>query len=157
MTISRFCVYNTVDNNSGIKPESVRRNMEFIAWMPEYELGIEEIDKQHKKLCGIINDVCSAVAEHSEESEIFKLLDELLDYTQYHFKSEEQFLQQYNYPGFEEHKAEHDRLSSIVMDKEKEYISMGDPFSPDMMNYLKEWFLKHTQGTDRKYLPFIKK
>jgi hemerythrin len=38
------------------------------------------------------------------------VVDELIDYTQYHFSTEEKYMLEYAYPGYEQHKAEHEEF-----------------------------------------------
>ena len=63
-------------------------------WNEVYELGISEIDLQHKKLIDISNDLFDVVTKGDENFKISmsKILKNLTDYTVYHFTSEEQFM-----------------------------------------------------------------
>ena len=81
-----------------------------IEWTKSLSLGIDQIDKDHESLVGIINRFDDAVKlEHGKEI-IGEILSELSDYVGYHFDHEEQFMRRYHYPGANEHIALHANL-----------------------------------------------
>ena len=61
----------------------------FFTWKDEYSVGIDSIDQQHKNLFSIVNEFHSAVKQKSNKSEIFSILNKLIQYTEAHFKDEE--------------------------------------------------------------------
>ncbi len=131
--------------------------MEFIVWKADYDLGLEMIDQQHRRLAQLINqlyDLLGGVGP--QKKEVLRILDELISYTQYHFTAEEDLMQKHEYTGFTDHRAEHVRLTQQVIRKREEYLSMGSEFDSDLLHFLRDWLLKHTQSTDRKYLPCVK-
>ena len=66
-------------------------------WKKEYNLNIEEIDKQHKKLMEIGKRAYDIAIIDDGYDEIMTIIDELLEYTKYHYKYEENMLKGYNY------------------------------------------------------------
>jgi hemerythrin len=130
---------------------------DFIVWKSEYNFGIFEIDMQHLKLAGLINKLHESRGESQEEKVVSKILDELILYTQYHFEAEEASMEKYGYPGLAEHKMEHAALTAKVIEKKQEFIKIGIDMTMELLLFLKDWFLNHTQGSDRKYIPYILK
>ena len=63
-------------------------------WNEIYELGIPEIDLQHKKLISISNELYDVATKGDVNLKITmsKILKNLTDYTVYHFTSEEEFM-----------------------------------------------------------------
>ena len=63
-----------------------------IEWNDEYLLGVPEIDKQHKKLIAIANELYDVVTgdESALKEKMPSILKELTDYTEYHFSNEEE-------------------------------------------------------------------
>jgi len=130
-----------------------------IVWREEYSVGYEAFDEQHKKLINILNQIQPLLNNDdlSDEQlyvEISDILTKLLDYTEYHFESEERLFNKYNYNAVEEHKDLHHRLfmkitellGNLVLDDDlRGVISKTDV-------YLKEWLLNHIQGADQKYI-----
>jgi hemerythrin-like metal-binding protein len=63
--------------------------IDIIPWNDNFNTGIASIDKQHKKLVDIINELATQFAYNSNNIDINNIFDELIDYTNYHFDSEE--------------------------------------------------------------------
>lgn len=81
-----------------------------ISWNEAYELDHEKIDKEHKKLFSLANDIYSC----DEDIESIKsILKELIKYTKFHFANEENYMKSINYSGLEDHKKIHE---SVVTD-----------------------------------------
>jgi hemerythrin len=130
--------------------------MDIIEWNPRYELGFAEIDKQHLEFAKRINNLHQAMRDRSPKNTIKKVLDDVVSYTQFHFKYEEDLMEKNNYREFVRHKSEHEKLMSQIEEKKMQFLKLGHELDMELANFLKKWFLDHTQNADRKYLPFIK-
>ena len=71
--------------------------MELIKWTKEYELGIKEIDNQHKGLVIIINELFELMSQGKAKAKMNEIFDHLTDYTKKHFKDEERIMFLNNY------------------------------------------------------------
>ena len=61
----------------------------------EFETGIEFIDEQHAKLFEIANETYNLLMNDfkiDKYDEVIELLVELKDYTKFHFKQEEEYM-----------------------------------------------------------------
>jgi hemerythrin len=79
-------------------------------WKQEYELGIKEVDKQHKELFDIGNELYSFTICNSNvdrHDDIKNIIEKLISYSEEHFKYEEFFMESHDYPDLKEHKNEH--------------------------------------------------
>jgi hemerythrin-like metal-binding protein len=128
---------------------------DLIVWTNKYSVGCNYIDDQHKKLVQIINELNSAFLSSSERSIISKVLQELVDYTKYHFEAEEKLMEKYGYPNLENHKKIHKQFVDKVVEFSKRYELGDDVVGYDMLNYLKDWLLNHIMGTDTDYAKMI--
>ena len=86
-----------------------------VEWNDGLSVGVELIDDQHKLLIGKIDNLAKALEEHKDANETMKILDFLMDYTEFHFGTEEMHMQKYNYPGYEKHKLEHEKFKKILI------------------------------------------
>jgi len=128
----------------------------FIKWTDNLSVGIDIIDNDHKKLLGMINQLQTAVHYQTDETLVESTLNDLINYTKYHFSHEEKLLQQNNYPGFDAHKKQHEAMIKQIMQFVNEYrIDETRPIE-DIILYLKTWLINHIHGSDQKYVPFIK-
>jgi hemerythrin len=127
-----------------------------IKWSDTYDLGLEEIDEQHRSLLDLINKIWQAIVDRSDKSVVFGLLEELEKYTLAHFVAEETFMRVTDYPGFPEHKVEHQKFVARIA-VEKKRALLGESLSLDLMHFLRDWLVDHILVSDREYANFIEK
>ncbi|GBG56671.1 bacteriohemerythrin [Sporomusaceae bacterium FL31] len=91
-----------------------------ITWKADYSTGIAQIDDQHKKLLEIAGNALALLKNDlyvDKYDEIIAILEELKNYTVYHFDSEEAYMLSIGYKKFLSHKVEHvafmDKINSI--------------------------------------------
>jgi len=128
----------------------------FIAWDDKLSVGIAMIDDDHKKLINLINNLQTAVLYPTGETYERQALKEVVDYTVYHFKREEELMQKYDYPDFEAHKKTHHAMISKVGEFMDAYENNRDATINELTLYLKTWLIKHIAGTDQQYSEFLK-
>lgn len=130
--------------------------MAFFGWKDEYSVGIKKFDDQHKRIVGYLNELYEAMNKGKGKEALGEVLKGLLEYTRTHFLAEESLMKMYNYPGYEEHRAKHEKMTLHVIGLVKKYES-GEITSPiQITNFLKDWLGKHIMGTDNAYGPFLK-
>jgi hemerythrin len=85
-----------------------------LAWSEEYALGIPRIDEHHRELFRCIGALHEALMAGQPSGEVTRILDFLADYTQYHFRAEEELMAQHGYAFLPQHRAEHQALVQQV-------------------------------------------
>jgi hemerythrin-like metal-binding protein len=129
--------------------------MAFISWDDSYSVHVREIDDQHRKLIDMINSLHEAMKEGRGRNVIGTILDEMSDYAAVHFDTEEKLFEKYRYPGKSDHKQEHDAFVGQVIDFRKKYSRDELFLSLEVTDYLRNWLLRHIQGSDMKYSSFL--
>lgn len=129
--------------------------MAFMDWGPELSVGFEEIDNDHKKLIELLNSLSDAVAMALEDAVVGQFLEDLLSYTMWHFRHEEQLMQTHGYPEFLEHETQHGKLAETVADLQRRYREAGQDVAAEAMSFTKAWLTNHVLGTDRKLGAFL--
>jgi hemerythrin len=129
----------------------------FIEWNERYSVHIEEIDSQHKKIFSIINRLHDAMKARKGQDVIGSLLGELVDYTYYHFATEEKYFRLCNYLHFDVHKSEHDLMRNLVAELKRKFDADTGTIILEVMELLKDWLSDHVLGSDQKYGPFLNK
>lgn len=129
-------------------------------WKDKFNTGIEEIDKQHKRLFEIgseLYNLGSADDDVDHYDGIVALINELKDYTVYHFNYEEECMQKANFSQIEEHKMEHQRFIDKLNETEAKDIDMNQKqVLLDMIEFIINWVSGHIVATDFKYIDTFK-
>ena len=129
--------------------------MPFIDWTNKNAVGVAEVDAQHQKLFELLNRLHESVVQGKEQSELFAILDELIDYTVYHFKTEEDLFLKYDFPGYQEHKDVHDELTRTAVDLQQQLREGSAVLSFELLDFLNSWLIDHTLGLDQEMGPFL--
>jgi hemerythrin-like metal-binding protein len=126
-----------------------------VDWKDEYSVGIESIDQQHKKLINLINMLQTSVDYSTGEEFERECLAAVVDYTKTHFVYEEGLMSQYGYPDFEAHKAQHQKMINKVDELLSAYEERPESAMQDTLDFLKQWLIRHINGTDKQYSEFL--
>jgi hemerythrin len=127
--------------------------MALFDWNDSFNTGIKEIDEQHKKLVSIVNELHEAMRQKKAKEVIDKSLVELMDYTVYHFSTEERAFDAYGYSGSAAHKKAHAEFVAKVRDLVERQKRGELMLSVEVFNYLVTWVQEHILGVDKKYVP----
>lgn len=127
-----------------------------IEWGPEISLGLKTIDSEHIILINLINDLYDGFQNGRSKDIMSKVLAELINYTQTHFGHEEKIFLETNYPDRENHIKEHRALVKRVLEIQEKFDSGSEVLTQDVMQFLKNWLVKHILGTDKKYCPHMR-
>jgi hemerythrin-like metal-binding protein len=128
----------------------------FFAWNSSYSVGCVTMDQEHKRLVEMINNLYSAMRQGHGNEAIGPILDGLVEYTGTHFAHEERLMKETGYAAYDEHKLEHDSLTGQVLEIQAKYRSHA-VLSLEVMSFVKDWLVKHIQGSDKRYGPHLVK
>ena len=131
--------------------------MAWMEWTQEYSVDIVKIDDQHKKLIGIINELYEALTiEGGKKEAINKVINELYDYTQYHFSAEEELMRKFSYPQYINHKSAHDNFIMKVVEFQDEYRQGRIlVLNVEIIQFLRDWLFNHILTVDKQYSSFF--
>jgi hemerythrin len=128
--------------------------MTFMTWTKEMSVGVASLDDDHKKLIGIINELHDGIVAGHKKEILAAVLDQLVDYTKFHFTKEEELFLKTKYLGASTHMMEHasfvSRITNLQERLKSAPVAMLDL---ELMSYLRNWLLTHIQGSDKKYGP----
>lgn len=117
-----------------------------------YLTNIPIIDKEHRELFRIIGDVYRVMTDEmafDKYDEIMRLLDELKEYTKFHFQDEEIYMESIHYGGLEAQKRAHEAFVSRLEEMDLDQIDENQQETlEDMMEFLTEWLVNHIIHSD---------
>ncbi len=125
--------------------------MTFWPWSKELEVGIGEIDEQHKWLVDTTNELHDAMEAGANRQQVGDILEALMDYTMNHFIVEEDLFNRLGYPETEAHKAEHNKFTDEIMALIERHES-GASAGEETLTLLKEWLTHHILKVDKAYV-----
>ncbi len=105
-------------------------------------------DAQHQQLFQLIDDIHS----HEVDDSIFQ---RLFDYAENHFKLEEAYMQQLNFPGTEAHIRAHDKFREELKIMLRDCSGYDEKFRQALSEFLSQWLKSHVFGIDKKLEQFI--
>lgn len=85
--------------------------MSLIDWSDKFSVNVREIDEQHRKLINLINTLHGAMKAGKSVGVIAEVLQELAEYTDYHFSTEGGYMTMHGYPAYHQHKAKHGKFA----------------------------------------------
>jgi hemerythrin len=123
----------------------------FFQWSPDLSVNVDKIDEQHQELFVRINGFLEAVLIGEGIEQLGGIIDFLLEYVDLHFRSEEYFMEQYQYPLYEAHKTEHERLTGEVMQvaQKIKVTQLGRDVVTGLITLMGNWIVEHVQKMDK--------
>ncbi len=130
---------------------------DILAWVPEFELGVEEIDLQHHYFLNLINRLEHALQHGDDHQKQVALLRELNAYVKFHFISEENMMRFANYDRLLEHQKHHYELIDKLNARESGLnVRYNAEEAHAVVEFLVEWFTAHTTGEDLQFAEFLR-
>jgi hemerythrin len=131
--------------------------MQRIEWTPNLSVGVPLIDEQHRSLIGRIRDLAAAVEEYQGISEVTKTLSFLVDYTDYHFSTEEKHMHANAYPGLAFHRGQHEEFRRTLANLEGDFQEEGSSqaLASSIRTFLFDWFVAHIERVDKGFGEFL--
>jgi len=125
-------------------------------WSEDYSMKIPSIDAQHKKLVAMLNDLYAGMMSNASREAASATLEGLTEYTLTHFAYEEELFRQYGYEHSEQHEKEHRALVEAVVAFKQKFDAGEASINMELMNFLKDWLIKHILGSDKRYSRFLR-
>ena len=128
--------------------------MALMVWSKDLDTGIGVIDAQHQRLLGIINQL-RAARGRDDRQVVSEALDNLVDYTLFHFAFEETMLEQANYALTEDHRRLHAAFVVRVEDQLARFRA-GQDVSEELEQSIAQWLFRHIRIEDHAYVQDVK-
>ncbi|MBD3218447.1 MAG: bacteriohemerythrin, partial [candidate division Zixibacteria bacterium] len=129
----------------------------FVSWDQSLSVGQADLDKQHKNILHILNQLHAAMNIESERKNLSRHLENLGSEIGRHFHAEEELMTEIDYPHLEDHQKAHRKLIKQVRSlqiwtkQERAMTARKD------LRLIKSWLIDHIKFIDMKYARFIAK
>ncbi|MBT8439026.1 MAG: hemerythrin family protein [Gammaproteobacteria bacterium] len=128
-----------------------------IEWNEEITSGIDEIDRQHKQIIGLLNQIVYFFETSDSSKELISSLLEFSKVIHEHFDFEEKLLAQYGYKDLKNHKAGHEEISDMINSVVMPAMLDDEADIPaEPIISIVRWFENHLKTEDARYFKSIK-
>jgi hemerythrin len=129
-----------------------------IEWDEEMNVGIPEIDEEHRPIIQLINELNRSITEGKSPAEIKRRLQLIVDDAVRHFSQEEILFQEWQYPDSAGHARMHAHILNALQGIKAEFIPYGlDSSWVDVGLRIKRILIDHFQNEDVKYVERYRK
>lgn len=129
--------------------------MAFLEWNEKYSVNVGRFDGAHQRLIDIINRLHDAMSAGKGSSILNPLLAELREYTETHFREEEELMGRHQYPELEQHRELHRVFERKLVEFEMKLAEGRVMISLEVMSFLRDWLVEHILRIDKKYSNFF--
>lgn len=119
----------------------------------EFKTGIDFIDEQHRVLFEIADKTYNLLKNDftlDKYDKIVALLEDLRNYTAFHFNAEEEYMKSINYKRMFTQKVEHDAFIKRINDVDFSKIDENqDEYIVNILQLLNDWLTGHIFENDK--------
>lgn len=127
----------------------------FVEWNDYLKIDVKELDSHHKRLTDVANNFYNIVLSGRNNIAVEeKVLQDLFDYGKEHFVAEETLMRRNAYPGFNEHKTEHNEHTSGLVELYQRHQS-GQLLGRAILDFIKKWLKSHILKADKELGLFL--
>lgn len=127
-----------------------------LEWHDGLNIGVPELDAQHRDLIRMINAILESLKKGSQEEAVDKLLIQLREYTVHHFNSEEKYMERIEYPDLNRHRQIHKQLKDRVKFLQSARFRKERVEWSEMKELLLGWLINHILHEDYKIAQYVK-
>lgn len=126
--------------------------VDIFPWNENFNTGLPKVDEQHHKLVQLLNLLASHVTFQTDIPRLNSIIDELVDYTVYHFQTEEAIWHEYLAGDSLEskHLAVHDSFTATILKlKAEKDTKSAETIIEEVLSFLARWLAAHILEDDR--------
>lgn len=120
-----------------------------LSWTDDLATGIEDIDRQHQRIIDFIGRFEEMPAYQTKAA-----LLEVRSYLVFHFRFEEDLLEEAGYKFARAHKKVHELMIRRLTTLQRK-LRAGEDINTELGDLLRNWVYGHIQHDDAAYLPTV--
>ena len=120
-------------------------------WSDDYKIGVAKIDEQHYELFKMVTGLFAINESNVDENLVKQTISYMVEYALKHFEDEESVQVEFMYPGFENHKQQHEDFKStirVMAGLFEQGFSFG--LFDSLRRVLNLWLKSHVSNSDKK-------
>lgn len=113
--------------------------------------GPPSIEAEHRLQVSLVGALEELLQQGKDPALISRTMSQLAEFTNVHFLSEELVMRVYLYPLYEEHRAEHGRLTSELADLQRRVSAADHAVALAGVQMLRSWLDDHIRSLDEAF------
>lgn len=129
----------------------------------ELVLDIPEIDEQHQTFHELMSKIGQVVPDmykpmgDDQVDDVIDVLYDLREFAMLHFRTEEDYMSEVDYPELEQQISEHERFLTDLTRMEAELMNGSAIPAIKVFNFLNDWYQDHIRNLDKPFGEFYSK
>jgi hemerythrin len=124
--------------------------MSLLQWKPQYSVGIQSMDDEHREMIDLINATYEKLKSDADADQVEEYLGEILSTISMHFALEEKIMRNAAYSEFQAHKDDHEVLLDRLRDLMDDFFVDPAGGSDRLEQGLSDWFANHFSTFDAR-------
>jgi hemerythrin len=124
-----------------------RQNMSLFEWNDEFDVGIAEIDADHRDLFRTAEELHEGILNGTAEDDLEVTYSRLAEQTRAHFEREDAILRKQGHPNVEQISREHLRLTQKVEALGRRIEKRQARLDMETLRFLRTWLDHHIRDT----------
>jgi hemerythrin len=124
--------------------------MSLMQWKPEYSVGVESMDDEHREMINLINDTYDKLESDPDAGQIEQCLGDIFSTISMHFALEERLMRKNNYAEYQAHKNDHEELLDQIRDLMDDFAADTSSGAVKLEQSLSDWFAGHFSTFDAR-------
>ena len=137
------------------------KNIRKINWRDQFVIDDGEIDEDHNHLLKLINEFNAGIITFIKPEQLVPVQTSFTEYTETHFKREEELQKETKFPFCAEHKEEHKALietfNGLKLKASKANEDNVTDVAVEIGKFLQDWLTKHVIESDLPLKAYLKR
>jgi hemerythrin len=113
------------------------------------------IDKEHQVQIGMLEAFCSLVEKDESPVKILEMLNQLIEYSEVHFMSEQLLMRMYAFPDYEDHLQDHETMIEHLGRIKDRFRSGQKQVALDTAKEMRNFLLGHIGNRDQLFSNYL--
>lgn len=131
-----------------------RSQFDIFPWNSNFEIGIAVVDRQHRHLVKLLNELAESYMHDGREAELERIINALIDYAGYHFRTEEALwaeLPEDDMLLAEHVTAHNDFVDQVRVMQARLQTDDSTVLLEDLLSFLLTWLVHHILYEDKHF------
>jgi hemerythrin len=125
------------------------------AWDEGLGTGVGAMDTEHRLQVSLVNTLEEILRRDQDLAAADRTLDQLVDFSNVHFHSEELMMRLYSYPQYELHAQAHAKLLDQLRSIRERYDRGARGEALEIVTELRGWLVNHIRSMDQAFAVWL--